>query len=293
MSERASVVCGLGSTGGEPALRRSYELARERDLAVAVVHAVDLPHAFLGHADPSALSAGRTAALDRLAPYLAEVGGRAALERDLEIAPAPASRALVDAALAKRAARLVLGGHEPHGLRDLFNDTTRGVLAHAPCPVWVQNGPLQPVRRILAALDPGAEGGASTVLALAREEARAFGAELELVHVFELPELGTAFGYRVPLPLSVVFAARETAEKAFDALLDACDWEGLTHERTFLDGDPRRELLRLAAGADLVVLGTHGRGAILGALLGSVASAFLRESHAPLLIARLSGTAGD
>jgi nucleotide-binding universal stress UspA family protein len=283
-----SVVCGLPAAGGEEALRRAYELARERHLSVVALHAVELPLPFLRHADAEALASARAAALERLSPALADLGGRAALERDLALVDGAPAKALVETARERGAVRIVLGGHQRHGLSDLFGHTARAVLERAPCPVWVQNGPPRGVGRILAALDLGPEGGAGAVAALALEEARAFGAELEAVHVFELPELGTAFGYPVPLPLSAVVHAREAAKREFDAVLDGLDASGVALRHDFVDGNPKGELLRRAEAADLLVIGTHGRGALLEALLGRVASAVLRESPVPVLVARVA-----
>jgi len=38
------------------------------------------------------------------------------------------------------------------------------------------------------------------------------------------------------------------------------------------------------AGADLIVVGTHGRGAVAGALMGSVAKGLCHTSHRPVLV---------
>jgi len=289
MSTHSSIVCGLGPEGAEQVLQRSYELARARDLSVVAVHAVDLPLALFHQVDAADLAAAREAALDRLGPSLAEAGGdargRAALDRDLRVVPGPAARALLEAAEEAGAARLVLGEHHREGLTDLFRNTTRAVLSKAECPVWIQSGPVRPVRKILVAVDLAPEG--RQAVALAREEALASGAELELVHVFQLPALGTAFGYSVPLPVSVVLEARETAQREFDRILDGFEWGDVAHRRELVDGDPRHELTERAAQADLVVLGTHGGGGFSHAVIGSVASHVIRSGRAPTLVFRL------
>jgi nucleotide-binding universal stress UspA family protein len=53
-------------------------------------------------------------------------------------------------------------------------------------------------------------------------------------------------------------------------------------------GDPASEILRTADefGADLIVMGTHGRSGLGRLLMGSVAEAVLREAPSPVLIAR-------
>ena len=53
-------------------------------------------------------------------------------------------------------------------------------------------------------------------------------------------------------------------------------------------GDPVRQVTRYAAetGADLVVLGTHGRGAVAHMLMGSVAERVVRTAPCPVLTVR-------
>jgi nucleotide-binding universal stress UspA family protein len=53
----------------------------------------------------------------------------------------------------------------------------------------------------------------------------------------------------------------------------------------FVEGDPGREILRVAreTGADLIVMGTHGRTGLTRLLTGSVAEHVLRKAPCPVL----------
>ncbi len=62
----------------------------------------------------------------------------------------------------------------------------------------------------------------------------------------------------------------------------------VAYECIVLSGDPATAVLRAADefGADLIILGTHGRTGVKRLLLGSVAEKVLRESPVPVLTVR-------
>jgi nucleotide-binding universal stress UspA family protein len=57
----------------------------------------------------------------------------------------------------------------------------------------------------------------------------------------------------------------------------------------FLEGDPASEIVRYAAdaGADVIVLGTHGRTGVERLLMGSVAEKVMREAPCSVLVVKL------
>jgi nucleotide-binding universal stress UspA family protein len=57
----------------------------------------------------------------------------------------------------------------------------------------------------------------------------------------------------------------------------------------FLEGDPAEEIVRYGrdAGADLIVMGTHGRTGLERLLLGSVAEKVLRDASCSVLVVKL------
>jgi nucleotide-binding universal stress UspA family protein len=142
------------------------------------------------------------------------------------------------------------------------------------------------VRRVLAATDLSEQ--AEVVLSTARELATRLGAALELVHVFDRPDLGYVLGYPVPFPESIVTQARTAAERGLEEAAARLAHDGAAPAARLLEGDPASELLAAQSAGDLLVLGTHGHTAFLSAILGGTARRVLAAARAPLVLVRES-----
>ena len=78
--------------------------------------------------------------------------------------------------------------------------------------------------------------------------------------------------------------------RQLEALISDEDRERLRAEAVVLtDSSPARAINTFAkdAGVDLIVMGTHGRGAITHLLMGSVAERVVRTAPCPVLTVRL------
>ncbi|MFC7233829.1 universal stress protein [Halosegnis marinus] len=127
--------------------------------------------------------------------------------------------------------------------------------------------------------------GMARVLEHAAELARVHGAALEVVYVVNSGAVAN-----LPMESSwegVAEMLREEGHGALDAAADAV--EG-TVERTILEGNPAHEIVEYAkrSGADVVCMGTHGRGGLNRLLLGSVAERVVRASEVPVLTVRVT-----
>lgn len=109
------------------------------------------------------------------------------------------------------------------------------------------------------------------------------GATVEAVHVWELPVFAATPLGDLPLDRGDVAA---DAQQVFDGIVDAVDSEGLRTPivRTVVAGGPASELLAAAADADLLVVGSRGRGGFAGLLLGSVSQQVSQHAPCPVVI---------
>ncbi len=116
------------------------------------------------------------------------------------------------------------------------------------------------------------------------ELAAKFGAELHLVHAIEATPI--MYGEGAYFPPETEAELEAAATKQLDAL--EVEAEGVTVVRKVVPGHPFVEIIRYAKETDagLIVIGTHGRGAIAHMLLGSVAEKVVRKAPCPVLTVR-------
>lgn len=119
-----------------------------------------------------------------------------------------------------------------------------------------------------------------------------FQSELHVVHVLAdimmmMPEPGSALS----LPQNYLVDLKQEAERALDKTLADAAAKGLRVTRALRMGNPFVEIVKYAeeSEADLIVVGTHGRGGLGHLLLGSVAEKVVRRAKCPVLTVRPSG----
>ena len=124
--------------------------------------------------------------------------------------------------------------------------------------------------------------------ALAQRLAGAFAAELVLAHVLVETPLFSEGPFTMDRVRKVYEAARKWAEENLDAWAARARDKGLKARVSLRTGVPYREIVSLVTDerADLVVIGTHGRGGIDRALLGSVTDRVIRLAPCPVLSVR-------
>jgi nucleotide-binding universal stress UspA family protein len=119
-------------------------------------------------------------------------------------------------------------------------------------------------------------------LEYARSLAVRFGARLQLLHVLEEPFPMGSEVYVAELP---EFRERRMADaqQRLGEIMGRVAELDVTSE--VLVGSPARQIVQAALDnhADLIVMGTHGRGAVAHLLMGSVAERVVRTAPCPVL----------
>jgi len=136
--------------------------------------------------------------------------------------------------------------------------------------------------RIVIAVD-FSEHSAEAVQA-GTELAKQFGAEVHLIHAFEIP-VPVLTPYEVALPDNFVGDARSAARRELDSVEKQVGGAGVQVSAHLRDGPPDTAIDELAReiDADLIVMGTRGNTGLKHVLLGSVAERTLRHAPCPVL----------
>lgn len=138
-------------------------------------------------------------------------------------------------------------------------------------------------KKIMLAVDLTEES--KPVAERARALVKAYNAEMHVVHVIE--PLSLAYGGDVPMDLSSV--QEQIQEQAKSHLAEFCAGLGVPLENQhMIFGRPESEIQRVAdeQGADLIVVGSHGRHG-LALLLGSTANGVLHGAMCDVLAVRV------
>jgi nucleotide-binding universal stress UspA family protein len=196
-----------------------------------------------------------------------------------------APQAMVDAAA--DADLLVVGARGLGQLRGaVLGSVSRYCLQHAPCPVAVIRQTAPPTEnhpRIVVGID--GSSSALQALAWALDEGRAHQAKVEVVNVWHQPYLGA---YPFDPGVVDIGAFEEAARDLVEDALRQQDVRDLPvpPEAVIVEGGAATAILTTAQGADLVVLGSRGRGGFAELLLGSVSHQVAHHASCPVVVVR-------
>jgi nucleotide-binding universal stress UspA family protein len=193
--------------------------------------------------------------------------------------------ALVD--LSRKATLIAVGNSGRGALaRGLLGSVSSSLVRRAHCPVAViRDEETHMPRPAEAPILVGIDGSPASELAtaIAFDEASRRGVNLVAVHawsgreIFELPGLDWS-------------AVKAEEERILAEGL--AGWQerypDVTVHRLLVCDRPARVLVETSETAQLVVVGSHGRGGFAGMFLGSVSNAVVQSVHTPVIVARSS-----
>jgi len=124
--------------------------------------------------------------------------------------------------------------------------------------------------------------------------ARWFGARITVLHVIP-PAIPTSvdMGY-LPVPSGIGAAVRQEKLEELERFVAAKEHHGVPVRTVCREGDTPREIRAAVCetGADLIVMGTHGRSGLGRLVLGSVTEAMLTDAPVPVLTVHRDAAGG-
>lgn len=128
------------------------------------------------------------------------------------------------------------------------------------------------------------------VLDVAARLAQALPAKLWIIHVADPEPAFKGYGAGERKDRGETALEYREEHRLVQAIAEDMRSRGLQAEGLLVQGPPARAILREAddVAADMIIMGSHGYGAVISALLGSVSRQVLRKSRRPVIIVPVS-----
>lgn len=293
------IVVGVdGSPDGNAAMQWAVHEATMRNVALTLVHAAArLPASspvleWSGESLPAEvvqqLDANARQVLADAAKLVDDVTRERRLRVNSELSAAGPVASLVE--LSSKADMVVVG-RSGHGAleRALLGSVSTGLVHHAHCPVAVIRSDFSPPPQgcVLVGIDGSPASELATAIAF--DEASWRGVDLVALHAWtdaEVPDLPSRewAGTTRTSWTRLRSAAEETLAERLVGWRER--YPDVTVQRVVVTNRPAQHLIERSASAQLVVVGSHGRGGFAGMLLGSVGTAVVQAVRAPVIVAR-------
>ena len=199
----------------------------------------------------------------------------------------PPARCILERAESSSADLIVLGTHGRSGFEHLvLGSVAEKVLRRARCPVLTVPPKVGtasvPYKRLLCPVD--FSESSLRALRFALSIAQESGAHLTVLHAFEWASDGAFLTEQFDTPDFRCRLEEQVRDRVSQQLTDeARTWCEI--ETRLAYGKPYREILDIAErdGADLIVIGVHGRNALDLMLFGSTTNQVVRRASCPVL----------
>jgi len=288
---RAILVASDLQESSDTAVRSAALLAERLGAALHLVHAVDIPA--VGYKSLGVMMDFQRQiqeARRALREQIERSVPNAAVVASQQIRMEPPPRAINDRATEVGADLIVLGPHRPQAFRGpILGNTADRVLRSAAVPVLLVPDMVSlPLRRVVVPIDLSDPARGALDQALIWTETLADNtadpaapAQVRVLHV--IPKLYQDYDF----PFDRAVVVPELQSEIDGAVGRVGGGGGLRIEQETVWGNaPAEEIVRYveAGGADLLVMGTHGYGAIGRALIGSITSRVARAAPCPILL---------
>ncbi|MER6000401.1 universal stress protein [Nonomuraea angiospora] len=278
------IIAGVdGSRASYAAVAWAVDDAKRRHEPLRVVHAVNRDSYRFSrfHAAPE------PDVLDRMAQTMVTEAAELAGERQLdvevstEVVEGPAAVALREQA--KDATEIVIGSRGLGGFEGaLLGSVSLHVAGQAHCPVVVVRPEQESVRgEVVVGVDDSPECEPALEFAFRQAELR--GSPLRALHAWQPPVQLYAPQVNYD-PDDVTAAANQVVAARIARFREA--YPGVEVVEDVRRAHPVDALVTASAKAALVVVGSHGRGVIRSALLGSVSHAMLHHARCAVAVVR-------
>lgn len=284
---RGRIVVGYdGSDSSARAAEWAAAEARVRGRGLVLLHAV-LPPVTTG-----GLGVGLPPSLDlidqleqqareQLDAYAAGLTGEVDVTTVIEVG-AP-SGVMLEAS--EEAALLVIGSRGHGGFAGLLLGSVGAqVAAHSACPVAViRHLPPDSGRSVVVGIDgsPAAE----SALEFAFDEASHHGWSVVAIHAWDVPAYDLIIVPNGPVPVPLTDVADDEVRMTAEVLAGFRDrYPDVEVQEQLIRGPAVPSLVSASATAAMVVVGTHGHGPTMGALLGSVSNGLLHKATVPVVV---------
>ena len=259
--------------------------ARLRSAPLRVVHGFIWPYFGipLGPSSAGPPQGGLRHEAERILAEAVERARQAAPAVDVDAEVVTGGGAAVLVAESRDAAMVVVGDRGLGGFSGLLIGSVAVQLAaHAECPVLVVRGQAHSSGPVVLGVDGSPQ--ASAAVAHAFDEAWLRSARLVAVHAW-LDPVVRAPGDILP----VVFDPDQVRDEEARLLAEAIagcrqQYPDVVVREELVHGPTRAALIDRSAEAQLVAVGTRGRGGLRGLLLGSVSQALLHHAACPVLV---------
>lgn len=288
MSYRGRIVVGFdGSDPARAAVRWAADEATLRGRSLTIVHAI-LPPVTTG-----GLGVGLPPSLDLIEDL--EDAARSEVEKvaadhrdgglDVEGVVRIGAPSSVMLEASEDADLVVVGSRGRGGFTGLLLGSVGAqVAAHAGCPVAVIRSAVDRDRsKVVVGID--GSDAAEAALHFAFDEASRRGWTVHAVHAWDVPAYDLLIVPNGPVPVPLADVADDEVRLTAEVLSGfRDDYPDVDVVESLVRAPAVQALLDASADAAMVVVGTHGHGPAMGALLGSVSNGLLHKVTVPIVV---------